>query len=315
MAIKKSKVDINTASAEELTTISGIGPELAERIIAARPFGSVENLVNVPGIGAVLLKRIKPELKVEEESLYDLGGESLVVGTVDEEDIYEEVDPFELEKELAEKGEVEDAQAVPVDEKIDVSTRQAVPIGKPVSRDEEVRPHKVQNDERALLRVLEPARTMGDKLRSDVKKQDSLIMAISIGIAVLLLSLILSLGILAAINRGLAYVPARDFSTLQTQTDSLAREAEALRQDVDAIQKRLDTLGTLSGRVTDLENEVTALKQELESTVGRMDDLESKLEGFSEEIERIDQRTGVFQEFLGELRLLLVRLVPVDVIK
>lgn len=48
-------VDINTADAETLDTLPGIGPALAERIIAYReehgPFKSGEELMEVKGIG------------------------------------------------------------------------------------------------------------------------------------------------------------------------------------------------------------------------------------------------------------------------
>ncbi len=48
-------VDINTADAQQLQTLKGIGPALAERIISYReehgPFASVEELLLVSGIG------------------------------------------------------------------------------------------------------------------------------------------------------------------------------------------------------------------------------------------------------------------------
>jgi endonuclease YncB( thermonuclease family) len=48
----QSKLDVNTASSAELENIPGIGPVLAQRIIAARPFKSADDLQNVKGIGA-----------------------------------------------------------------------------------------------------------------------------------------------------------------------------------------------------------------------------------------------------------------------
>src|SRR6266567_8984921 len=46
-----AKLDINTATEKELRLIPGIGPVLAARIIAARPFRSADDLKKVNGIG------------------------------------------------------------------------------------------------------------------------------------------------------------------------------------------------------------------------------------------------------------------------
>lgn len=57
-------VNLNTASQKELETITHIGPALAERIIAARPFSSVDELDGkVKGIGEKYLLDIKAEKK------------------------------------------------------------------------------------------------------------------------------------------------------------------------------------------------------------------------------------------------------------
>lgn len=50
--IQETKLDVNTASPAELENIRGIGPALAERIIAARPFKSADDLQKVKGIGS-----------------------------------------------------------------------------------------------------------------------------------------------------------------------------------------------------------------------------------------------------------------------
>ena len=55
------QVDINSASAEELDEITWIGPATAEKIIASRPFDSVDDLIEVSGIGEVKLQDIKSQ--------------------------------------------------------------------------------------------------------------------------------------------------------------------------------------------------------------------------------------------------------------
>jgi len=57
-------VDLNAASAAELTALPGIGPALAERIVAWRAahgrLRGVEELEQVPGIGPATVARLRP---------------------------------------------------------------------------------------------------------------------------------------------------------------------------------------------------------------------------------------------------------------
>ncbi len=56
-------VNLNTADAAALDTLPRIGPALAERILAWRekngPFASVEDLLDVPGIGDAILDGLR----------------------------------------------------------------------------------------------------------------------------------------------------------------------------------------------------------------------------------------------------------------
>ncbi len=61
------KVNINTATVEELQTLSGIGPKTAKAIVKYRekqPFESVDELIEVKGIGEKTLKKLKPYVTV-----------------------------------------------------------------------------------------------------------------------------------------------------------------------------------------------------------------------------------------------------------
>ena len=64
-----AKVNINTASAEELTQLQGVGPKYATKIIEYRekagPFASPEDLKNVPGIGEKTFEKNKDMIVVE----------------------------------------------------------------------------------------------------------------------------------------------------------------------------------------------------------------------------------------------------------
>jgi len=54
-----SIVDLNHATQAQLEAVPGIGPGLAPRIIAARPYRSVDDLVRVSGIGEKTLERMR----------------------------------------------------------------------------------------------------------------------------------------------------------------------------------------------------------------------------------------------------------------
>lgn len=66
---ERKKVNINEASLQELTRLSGIGPVLAKRILDYRrlhgPFKKVEDIKNVEGIGPKKLSLIEKYLILE----------------------------------------------------------------------------------------------------------------------------------------------------------------------------------------------------------------------------------------------------------
>ena len=57
-------INLNIATASELQSVSGIGPILAAKIIAGRPYNNVDDLLRISGVGPKLMDQIRPALVV-----------------------------------------------------------------------------------------------------------------------------------------------------------------------------------------------------------------------------------------------------------
>ena len=68
---ERQPVDINTATVEELQQLMGVGPVLAQAIVDYRaehgPFASVDELLEVSGIGETKLDNIRNDITLGEE--------------------------------------------------------------------------------------------------------------------------------------------------------------------------------------------------------------------------------------------------------
>ena len=70
-AFAADKIDLNTATSEELQMLSGVGPATADAIIEYRDahgeFKTVDELTNVKGIGDKKLQQLSEELIVSKK--------------------------------------------------------------------------------------------------------------------------------------------------------------------------------------------------------------------------------------------------------
>ena len=74
------RVDINKATWVEWIQLRGIGETMAHRIVADRefngPYGSIEDLLRVDGIGPLTLDRIRPWLEIGHDKLTEQQSET-----------------------------------------------------------------------------------------------------------------------------------------------------------------------------------------------------------------------------------------------
>lgn len=54
------RVNLNTATQEQLEALPRVGPALAQKIIAGRPYRSLTDLDNVKGVGEATLRELTP---------------------------------------------------------------------------------------------------------------------------------------------------------------------------------------------------------------------------------------------------------------
>jgi competence protein ComEA len=61
--VATERINVNTASATELENLPGVGPKMAAKLIAGRPYSSMNDLDKVKGIGPSMLKKLEPRVK------------------------------------------------------------------------------------------------------------------------------------------------------------------------------------------------------------------------------------------------------------
>lgn len=58
-------VNLNSATEREIRLIPGIGPQMAQRIVEARPFSSIWDLMRIQGMGRKRIETISPYITIE----------------------------------------------------------------------------------------------------------------------------------------------------------------------------------------------------------------------------------------------------------
>jgi len=262
-------VDINRSPPDALERIPGIGPKLAQRILAARPFTSLEDLMRVNGIGPQMLERIRPYLTVSSpETALEM----------EDEPAGEAAQPGEAAIEASPPGDI-----TPPAE--DTSFAKVAVESEGEGASSEAQPSAAEKP--APEAVIEKPLTRRDFVTW---------MAVS-NLVTLFLALFLSLLFLWLVNGTLRYATVGEFRQLRADTAVLAERLDRLQSDLE----------DLGGRVAVLERDTTSLKSALESAQKEVQALRTLVDGLDGRLSAVEKSAQRFDAFLQGLRQLLTQ--------
>lgn len=307
-------VDPNTADIEALTQTPGIGPVLAERIIAARPFRTLEDLQRVNGISTTLLGQLRPYLTLSGAHSAEEGDVALGAGTAIQADLdalqeagLQAPESTSEEKDSVPSGEAQPLEASPATKK-ETATSEEGPeaLGREaeVSEEKPAVPEEVRPSEAAPRAAGQPKM---------VTQTQAILIAFGSGLVALVLALGLTLALLAGINGGrLRFALPAHVDALNTRLNGLQTQTNTLETDLSALRARVDNLDSLSGRVNTVEQNIQDLQAGVDAATRQMENLGGQVDEVTTQVETLQEQSTRFSSFLEGLNELMGNLFAVE---
>jgi competence protein ComEA len=122
------------------------------------------------------------------------------------------------------------------------------------------------------------------------------------------LSMILSLAILAGINRTLNFGRHSAVNEMRTEISQIDTQLNSLAADLASVDQRLKAVEGLSGRMAILEVDFDLIQEDVDQALIVVDQLEQEVTVISKEVDGMVDKVNIFDAFLDGLRTLIVDL-------
>jgi hypothetical protein len=263
---------LNVSGQDALIKLPGIGPALAQRIVADRPYKSLEMITTIRGVNSKLLENwlIIPAPKPSTR----LSPGEKQVGTTHTE---------------SQTG-VLSVQS-PLENAKDLIADKMSELGESVKKGGKA--------------VRKTAVELTDKFEQESKTRGTVwTLLVSNGITALL-SILLTLLILGVINGSLKYATGSQYRTMRNEVTALNEQANLIQQDQESLRSRVDTLEGLGERIVTLESDQLQMASDLETTSQQVGTLHAQVMALSDKVNEQEARTLRFEVFLKDLQTLL----------
>ena len=286
------KININTADADSLATLTGIGPELAQRIVEYRDlegaFDDVFELVAVPGISARMVRTFEDEVVLEDQI------DSIAAPTTEDSPQENEPDtavsppPVTAEETEPDEPETQPSkEPTPVEDNITIAPS-TVETNQPPA--EETTPAIMNETETTTI---PPTRSPELEARAQRRGCFSIIAG---GVFGAILGATLTLALLASLNQGSLEYNAQN-AQLQNRLDS-------------EIEQRSDQLDEVGERLCSAATQEAELNNNIATQEANLAQIESTMEAVDARISEIAGSAETFNTFLLGLRDVINQVEP-----
>lgn len=325
MSEDHKSLDINSAELVELIDLPGIGLNTAEKIVAGRPFTTVDELREISGIGEVLFERIAPFVFVTPIQLDS--GELIKEPITSESSVVEEADTTDLKITPEEIGQAapqnfvfavnpEVASQEPVDEPLqEHPAEQSQPAKAPQAGNEETKTDSENEEEPVFTTVVEKRTPVSEQKTGQTlgpastvpPTQSNRIYGVSLtcGVFSILFSVVISLGILFLINNGLQYTKPSDLNKTEQKLNDVSSQASSLAREIETLTTRLDNLESIAGRVSAVEKGIEETRSEMEALSSGIESLNGQIDELDQRVDELQKTTSQFSAFIEGLKELI----------